>query len=342
MNFRHPHAQGRPAFRPARAAAVAFAASLGFSAPAMGLDEVNFQWSWIPTGFYAPISAGMAKGFYEEEGIALSVSTGRGSGDAVKKVAGGGSPIGDGDISAVMSARAEEGAPVKCLMHEHNHSPHSLFVLESSGIDHFQDLAGKTLATTPGNSHRNYFPIAARMAGLDPETVAWTVVDATAMPSLLINKRVDGVPYFTSNASFVEPQAEAIGDKLVIIPFADYGFDIYSYCIYARDEVIEEEPDMLRRFLKATQRSFYWAKDHPEEAARLHKERWPDTKYDDNLAGWVDLRGNMFGKDLSVEWTGHYDMAKVRKTYEVLVESRGLDPEFDVEQVIDDSLLPGR
>ena len=51
----------------------------------------------------------------------------------------------------------------------HDHSPHSLFVLESSGIKGFKDLAGKTLATTPGNSHRNYFPIAAKMAGLDPE-----------------------------------------------------------------------------------------------------------------------------------------------------------------------------
>ena len=340
MNFRHSRERQGSMRRPVSAAAAALVASLGLSAPVMGLDEVNFQWSWIPTGFYAPISAAIAKGFYEEEGIALTVSTGRGSGDAVKKVAGGGSPIGDGDISAVMSARAQEGAPVKCLMHQHNHSPHSLFVLASSGIGHFQDLAGKTLATTPGNSHRNYFPIAARMAGLDPDTVKWTVVDATAMPSLLINKRVDGVPYFTSNASFVEPRAKEIGDELVVIPFADYGFDIYSYCIYARDDVIEEQPDMLRRFLKATQRAHYWAKDNPEEAARLHKERWPDTKYEDNLAGWKDLRRNMFGADLSGDWTGHYDMAKVRKTYDVLIESRGLDPEFDVRQVIHDSLLP--
>ena len=340
MNLRHPHRRKSSILGLSSVAAAVLVAGLGLSTSVMALDKVNFQWSWIPTGFYAPISAGMAMGFYEEEGIDLTVSTGRGSGDAVKKVAGGGSPIGDGDISAVMSARAEEGAPVKCLMHEHNHSPHSLFVLASTGIDHFQDLEGKTLATTPGNSHRNYFPIAARMAGLDPDTVSWTVVDATAMPSLLINKRVDGVPYFTSNASFVEPQAKAIGDELVVIPFADYGFDIYSYCIYARDDVIEEQPDMLKRFLAATVRSFVWARDNPEEAARLHKERWPDTKYEDNLAGWVDLSGNMFGKDKSVNWTGHYDMAKVQKTYDVLVESRGLNPDFAVADVIHDSLLP--
>ena len=307
---------------------------------ALSKDKVHFQWSWLPTGFYCPISGGIEKGFYTDVDIDLSVSTGRGSGDAVKKVAGGGSPIGDGDISAVMSARSRENAPVKCLMHIHDHSPHSLFVLKSSGIRGFKDLKGKTLATTPGNSHRNYFPIAARMAGLDPDTVKWTVVDSTTMPAMLVNKRVDGVPYFTSNISFIKPQVEARGDELVVIPFADYGFDIYSYCIYARDDVIKKEKDMLRRFVAATQRSWLWASHHPEEACRAHTKQWPDTKYKDNLAGWLDLRGNMFGKDLSRAWTGKFDMARVKKTYSVLVKSRDLDPNFDVKQVIYDDLLP--
>ena len=307
---------------------------------ALSKDKVHFQWSWLPTGFYCPISGGIEKGFYTDVDIDLSVSTGRGSGDAVKKVAGGGSPIGDGDISAVMSARSRENAPVKCLMHIHDHSPHSLFVLKSSGIRGFKDLKGKTLATTPGNSHRNYFPIAARMAGLDPDTVKWTVVDSTTMPAMLVNKRVDGVPYFTSNISFIKPQVEARGDELVVIPFADYGFDIYSYCIYARDDVIKKEKDMLRRFVAATQRSWLWASHHPEEACRAHTKQWPDTKYKDNLAGWLDLRGNMFGKDLSRAWTGKFDMQRVKKTYSVLVKSRDLDPNFDVKQVIYDDLLP--
>lgn len=320
--------------------ATATGLSFGAPSPALSQEKVNFQWSWIPTGFYCPISGGIAKGFYTDVGIDLTVSTGRGSGDAVKKVAGGGSPIGDGDISAVMSARARENSPVRCLMHIHDHSPHSLFVLKSSGIKSFKDLKGKTLATTAGNSHRNYFPIAARMAGLDPDTVKWTVVDSTTMPALLVNKQVDGVPYFTSNASFIRPQVEARGDELVIIPFADYGFDIYSYCIYARDDVIENQSDMLRRFVAATQRSWLWAKDNPEEACRLHTKRWPDTKYEDNLAGWLDLRANMFGKDNSINWTGKFDMDRVKKTYGVLVESQNLDPNFDIKQVIFDSLLP--
>ena len=211
-------------------AAVALCGSmLGVVSSASAMDKVHFQMSWIPTGFYSPMSGGIANGFYKDEGIDISVSTGRGSGDAVRKVAGGGSPFGDAGMSAVMRGVAAEGAPVSCLMHLHNHSPHSLFVLESSGIESFTDLPGKKLATTPGNSHYNYFPITARMAGIDPKTVSWVVVDATAMPSMLVNKQVDGVPYWTDNAAFVRPQVEAVGDKLRIIPFADYGFKIPDY-----------------------------------------------------------------------------------------------------------------
>ena len=313
---------------------------LGVVSSASAMDKVHFQMSWIPTGFYSPMSGGIANGFYKDEGIDISVSTGRGSGDAVRKVAGGGSPFGDAGMSALMRGVAAEGAPVTCLMHLHNWSPHSLFVLESSGIEGFSDLPGKTLATTPGNSHYNYFPITARMAGIDPEAVSWVVVDATAMPSMLVNKQVDGVPYWTDNAAFVRPQVEAMGEKLRIIPFADYGFKIYASCILARHDVMEENPDLVRRFMKATQRSYLWARDNAEEAARLHKERWPDTKYEDNLNGWLDLRNYIFGADNSIEWTGHFDPEKVQETFSVVAESLKLDADFDVKKFYDNSFLP--
>src|SRR5262245_55490558 len=110
---------------------------------ARALDKVHFQYSWIPTGEYAPTSAGIEKGFYTEQGIELTYATGRGSGDAVKKVAAGGAIVGDGDISAVMAARGREKAPVKCIMAQHSMAPHSLFVLEGSGINSIKDLPGK-------------------------------------------------------------------------------------------------------------------------------------------------------------------------------------------------------
>src|SRR4051794_19302400 len=156
---------------PSRLAAALVA--LALAGPALAQDKVHYQLGWIPTGEYAPYFAGLQKGFYKDAGIELSITRGFGSGDTVKKVAGGAALFGEADISTVMLARLRDGSPVKCLLSEYEQSPHSVFVLEGSGIERIKDLAGRKIATSPGNSHQLYFPLLAKLNGLDPASVTW-------------------------------------------------------------------------------------------------------------------------------------------------------------------------
>lgn len=309
---------------------------------ARALDRVHYQYSWIPTGEYAPVSAGLEKGYFREVDIDLTYSTGRGSGDAVKRVAAGASPFGDGDISAVIAARVRENAPVRCIMAQHTMSPHSLFVLESSGITSFRDLAGKTLATTPGNSHYLYFPLVARMSGLDPASVRWVTVDSAAMAPMLISRRVDGAPLFATHEYYQNKQAERVGQRIRVIPFADYGFKIYSYCWFATEETIRTNPDLVRRFLAALSRSYLWAKDNVEETARLHNRRHPDVAVDDAMGSMRIMNRYMFNEATEQAGFGRFDPDRLRETYRVVAMAQELPAEIDVTQFIDTSLLPPR
>jgi NitT/TauT family transport system substrate-binding protein len=305
-------------------------------------DKLHYQFSWIPTGEYAPISAGIEKGFFREVGIDLSYSTGRGSGDAVKKVATGGSIVGDGDISALMAARVGEKAPMRCLMAQHTMSPHSLFVLESSGIKSFKDLAGKTLVTTPGNSHFLYFPLVARMNGLDPSTVKWVTGDAATMAPMLISGRVDGAPLFATHEYYQNKQAEKVGKKIKVIPFAEYGFRIYSYCWFSTEDAIKNNGDLLRRFLVGVRRSYLWAKDNVEETAKLHNKRHPDVDPDDAMGSMRIMMRYMWNDATEAAGFGHFLPDRLRETYRVVAQAQNLDPNYDVMQFIDTSLLPPR
>jgi NitT/TauT family transport system substrate-binding protein len=322
--------------------AAALAVTLGLSAGAAAQDKVLFQYSWIPTGEYAVYSAGMQRGFYRDAGIDLSVSTGRGSGDAVKKVAGGGAPFGDGDISALMAARVREKAPVKCIMGQYTMSPHSLFVLESSGIKSFKDLEGKTLVTTAGNSHYLYFPLVAKMSGLDPTKVKWVTADAATMAPMLITGRVDGAPLFATHEYYQNKQAEKVGQKIKVIPFADYGFKIYSYCLFARDETIKNQPDLVRRFLQATQRAFLWTKDNIEEAAKIHNKVNPDVAIDDAMGSMRVMVRYMFNDATQRDGFGFFNPTQLQETYKVVAQSQDLDPNVDVSQFVDTSLLAAK
>jgi NitT/TauT family transport system substrate-binding protein len=324
------------------AAGVAIISAATLAPTALALDKVHFQYSWIPTGEYAPISAGLEKGFFTEQGIELTYASGRGSGDAVKKVATGGAIVGDGDISAVMAARSREKAPVKCLMSQHAMAPHSVFVLESSGINTIKDLVGKTLVTTPGNSHYLYFPLVAKLNGLAPDSVKWVNSDATAMAPMLISGRVDGAPLFATHYYYQNKQAEKVGKKIKVIPYADYGFKIYSYCWLATEESIRTNGDVIRRFLLAVRKSYLWAKDNLEETAKLHNKRHPDVDVDDAMGSMRIMYQYMFPQGMTADAFGYFEPERLKETYRVVAMAQDLDPTSDPAQFIDTSLLPPR
>ena len=68
----------------------------------------------------------------------------------------------------MLTARARQNVPVKMIAALYTQSPHSLFVLKSSGITNFKGLERKKISITPGNSHKFYFPKVAEKSGTDP------------------------------------------------------------------------------------------------------------------------------------------------------------------------------
>jgi NitT/TauT family transport system substrate-binding protein len=303
-------------------------------------ERVHFQYSWLPTGEYAPISAAIERGVFRRHGIDLTYSTGRGSGDAVRRIASGASPFGDGDISAVIDARIRENAPVRCIMAQHVMSPHSLFVLESSGITNISQLAGRTLATTPGNSHFIYFPLVARLNGLDPASVRWITVDSTAMAPMLIAGRVDGAPLFATHLYYQNKQAERVGRRIRAIPFAEHGFRIYSYCWTATEETLRANPDLVRRFLAGVHEAYIWAHSNVDEAARLHQRRHPDVAADDAAGSMRIMYQYMFPTPEAVATFGQFEIGRLRDTYRVVAQAQNHPADADVTQFIDTRFVP--
>lgn len=322
------------------AAAVSLAAGALAPGWAAAQERVHFQYSWLPTGEYAPISAAIERGVFRRHGIDLTYSTGRGSGDAVRRIAAGASPFGDGDISAVIDARMRENAPVRCIMAQHAMSPHSLFVLESSGITSIQQLAGRTLATTPGNSHFIYFPLVARMNNLDPASVRWITVDSAAMAPMLISRRVDGAPLFATHLYYQNKQAERMGQRIRAIPFAEHGFRIYSYCWTATEETLRTNPELVRRFLAGTHEAYLWARENVDEAARLHNRRHPDVAADDAAGSMRIMFEYMFPEAQALANFGHFDMDRLRETYRVVAQSQNHPGDADVTQFVDTRFVP--
>ena len=308
--------------------------------PVVAADKVHLQTDWIPSGEHAMYFGGWTKGFWEEQGIDITITRGYGSGDTVTKIAGGAADFGIADIGALITARARTGVPVKQIMQTYTHSPHSLFVLKSSGITTFQGLEDKKIGITPGNSHRVYFPKVAERAGTDPSKIIWSNSDAAAMAALLISKKIDAAPFFAMHHYYQNKAAMRAGEEIVVLPFVETGFAIYATGLVARDDMIEENPDLVRRFLIANRNAMEWARDNREEACTLHVERVPEVAHDDCMGSLDATMTFVFNEHSGATGLGRHDPARLAFTYEVVADAQDLPGDWDYSQVVDHRFVP--
>jgi NitT/TauT family transport system substrate-binding protein len=316
------------------------ALALTLCGPAWAADKVRFQTDWIPSGEHAMYYGGWAKGIYAKHGIDITITRGYGSGDTVTKVAGGAADFGVADIAAVFTARARTNVPIKTIAVLYSESPHSLFVLKSSGITSFKGLEGKKIGITPGNSHRFYFPEVAKKAGTDPSKIVWTNMDGAAMAAQLIAKNIDAAPFYSIHEYYINKAAVKAGEEILVLPFVAVGFKIFAASIITTDKMIKDKPDLVKRFLAATKEVFEWARDNPEEACKLHVQRFPEVALDDCM-GSVNATMKFVFNDHSKQFGfGKESPERLKFSWETIATANDLKKDFDYKQAIDTSMVP--
>lgn len=318
----------------------AVALVIAATGPVFAQDKVRLQTDWIPSGEHAMYYGGWSKGIFAKHGIDITVTRGYGSGDTVTKVAGGAADFGVADLAAVFTARARTNLPVKSIAILYNESPHSLFVLKSSGITSFKGLEGKKIGITPGNSHRFYFPEVAKRAGTDPSKIVWTNMDGAAMAAQLIAKNIDAAPFYSIHYYYINKAAVKAGEELVSLPFVSVGFKIYAATLITTDKMIADKPDLVKRFLAASKEAFEWARDNPEEACKLHVARFPEVELDDCTHSLSEVMKFMFNDHSKEFGWGKESPERLKFTWDMVAESQDLKKDWDYKQAVDTNLLP--
>jgi len=320
-----------------RTGLAALALTLLSAMPALAQDKVRFQTDWIPSGEHAMYYGAWSKGIYAKHGIDITITRGYGSGDTVTKVASGAADFGVADIAAVMTARARTNVPVKTIAVLYNESPHSLFVLKSSGITTFKGLEGKKIGITPGNSHRFYFPEVAKKAGTDPNKLIWTNMDGAAMAAQLIAKNIDAAPFYSIHYYYINKAAVKAGEEILPLPFVEVGFKIYAASLITTDKMIQDKPDLVRRFLAATKEAFEWAAANPEEACKLHVARFPEVELDDCMGSVKAVMKFVFNDHSKEFGWGKESPERLKFSWETIATANELKPGFDYKTAIDTS-----
>src|SRR5262245_19182096 len=141
-----------------------FAAML-FAAPASAADKVTLMLNWYVYGEHTPFYYGKEKGLYAAEGIDLEIQEGRGSAVTIQAVTAKTVNFGYVDVPTMIKAAAK-GAPVISTGVLLQTSPMSAMGFVEKNIKKPDDIKGKIVAMTPGDSMSQIWPLFLKKTGL--------------------------------------------------------------------------------------------------------------------------------------------------------------------------------
>lgn len=288
-----------------------------------GRDQMSLMLdvSWLPK--HAPFVSAVERGFFEAEGIDLTVMPGSGSGNTVTAVDTGKVDAGWADFGVTVTSRAR-GADVKQVNLVQARSAYAVVAMAGTGIESWEDLRGKTVATEAAGAMTSMWPYALSKLGLSKEDV--DVVHATGaakIPGLLAGQWDANLALYVSD----QPAIDALGREAVVLKWSDLGIDLYGNGIVVSDEKLRTDPGQVERFNRAMQKGYLWACEHPQEAAQDFQKEV--SGYEDRT---VVLAINEqcalnWGPDASADEFGVMDDTGVQNMIDIARQFLGLAPD---------------
>jgi len=319
--------------------ATCLAATLPVTAGAM--DLVTYQLDWLPGGDKSPIYICVQQGFCEAAGIEIKIEPGRGSSEAITKLATGSSDIGSAGLGALMAAKATEDVPVTAVMSLFNTGPHAFYTTKDQEIAALTDVKGKKIATSPFTASNVYLPLVLADNGMSEADIELTKADPGALGPLLMTGQQNAIIAWLTDVTRYTAQAKEAGKEIVVLPWADAGLVLYSASIVASDSFLQERPEVAKRFLGAFKQSVEFAQANPAKAGESVAAMVPELDAAYVTSSWGDASALVFNDVTEKDGLGAFDPARVASTWARVAAAQGLDPAaLDPESIIDRSLLP--
>jgi len=335
------HKNVKPSFAK-RGLLPAFSLLLALSSmTAMAADKVNFQLDWLPGGDKAPVYVGLQQGFFAEQVLDVKVAQGRGSHDAITKLATGNADIGLSDLVALLQAKAAENVPVSAVYSVFSEAPHAFFVRSDSGINSVTDVAGKKVATAPFTSSNVFLSLLLNVNRVDESSITLLKADPGALNPMLLTGNTDVVISWITDSEVYKSQAKEAGKTLTILPWYDAGLEFYSTAIVASDRFLSERPDVAKRFIKAYAKAIDYTFKHPKESAAAVKAAVPEVDATVAEATIRSINGLVYNEASSKAGLGQFDAERLATTWNWTAKAQGLESaSFDPEQAIKRGFIP--
>ena len=313
--------------------------AIGGLGSAHAQSALNLRLDWSVYGTHAAFYFGVGKGLYKAEGIDLTIAEGSGSSTTAKLLAQATDPIAFLDFGT-MAKGIGSGMPITAIFGVHQRSPMMIVSHAEAPIKTAKELEGKVIAMSPAESTAQMFPVLLAAAGVDAAKVSVLSPATGAKTALFLQKRVDAI---TGVTYFHLPSFERDKVAVTYFTYGDNGVSALEGGVAANLDWLKANPDLAKRFVKATQAAFIAAKSEPAAAVdALIKLRPEQARNREALIRQLQISmesiatpntaGMPFGRMAEKDW---------QMMMEQLLSSKQIPAAIPIDKLFTNAFVPG-
>jgi len=290
-------------------------------------EQGSFEW------FFLLVDAGKEKGIWARNGLDPEFVPAAGSSAQLKTLIDSGVKIGFVNAAEVTLARSK-GIPVKTVAAYFGETTARIFVAANGPLKTAKDLSGKKIGiiSATHTSYRTVLYVNQKL-GINAEPISLGSL-SNNVAALKVGQ-IDAL-YSAEGSALTLIDS---GDLRLILSLSEiYPKPYTAVVIWAADDLIEKNPDLVGKFVKATLEIVGYLKANPDYASELYVKR---TKAPKNVADKavaslnhiLTASGRGSGEDLAAAVSGNWQF---------IVDSGAVPAStvIKIEDVVDVSFLP--
>lgn len=221
------------------------------------------------TGMYVALD----QGYYEEEGLNVNIIEPT-EGATATLIA-----VGKGDFGisyqedVTVALTSDDPLPIKAIAAIIQHNTSGFATYADKNIKSPKDFEGKTYAGWGGPGEEAVLKAVMTQAGGDFSKLTMVISDGSGFEAL---KDKADIMWFYEAWDNVKCQLNDFPIEYTPVRDLDERLDYYTPVIIAADKTLEERPEMVRRFLAATEKGYEYAVNEPEKSAEILQKYAPD------------------------------------------------------------------
>ena len=234
-------------------------------------DKVTIQLKWVTQAQFAGYYVAKDKGFYDAEGLDVTIKPGGPDIAPAQVLAGGGADVMVDWMPSALAAR-EKGLPLVNIAQPFKSSGMMLTCRKDMGVNSTDDLKGKTLGVW---FYGNEYPFLSWMSRLglatDGSANGVTVLKQGWGVEPLTEGQAACVSTMSYNEYWVVRDAGYTPEQLTVFKYQAEGASTLEDGLYVLEKNLGDDSfkDKMVRFVRASMKGWKYAEANPKEAASI-------------------------------------------------------------------------